>query len=55
MKKDDPDDSRLVDYLEDRVQTVAELDAVDDLLDSIKCQSDLLTQQVRLAFTRPVL
>jgi len=40
-------DVRLVDFLDDKLQAFADFDSLDTLLDSVKAQQDLLKQQVR--------
>ncbi|CAD0106989.1 unnamed protein product [Aureobasidium uvarum] len=39
-------DVRLVDFLDDKLQAFADLDTLDSLLDSVKAQQDLLKQQL---------
>ncbi|KAG2169047.1 hypothetical protein VTO58DRAFT_111570 [Aureobasidium pullulans] len=39
-------DVRLVDFLDDKLQSFADLDTLDSLLDSVKAQQDLLKQQL---------
>lgn len=45
-------DVRLVDFLDDKLQSFADLDTLDSLLDSVKAQQDLLKQQVRESTSR---
>ncbi|KAI5237863.1 hypothetical protein E4T43_07854 [Aureobasidium subglaciale] len=40
-------DVRLVDFLDDKLQSFADLDSLDTLLESVKAQQDLLKQQLR--------
>lgn len=40
-------DARVLDYLDDKLQSLADFDTLDSLLDSVKVQQDLLKQQVR--------
>ena len=40
-------DVRLVDFLDDKLQAFADFDSLDSLLESVKAQQDLLKQQVR--------
>lgn len=40
-------DVRRVDFLDDKLQAFADFDSLDSLLDSVKAQQDLLKQQVR--------
>lgn len=40
-------DVRVVDYLDDKIQSLGDFDTLDSLLDSVKVQQDLLKQQVR--------
>lgn len=39
-------DIRVLDYLDDKLQSLADFDTLDNLLDSVKAQQDLLKQQV---------
>lgn len=45
--------TRVEDYLDDRIQTVADLENVDDLLARVEEQQDLLKQQVYCLITNP--
>lgn len=40
-------DTRLHDYLEDKLQTLADLESLDSLLASVKSQQELLRKQVQ--------
>jgi hypothetical protein len=42
-----PMDIRIQDYLDDKIQTVADLEVLDVLLENVKNQQDLLKKQVR--------
>lgn len=42
-------DSRVQDYLDDRLQSSADLDSLDALLESVKQQQELLKTQVSIA------
>ncbi|KAF2155178.1 hypothetical protein K461DRAFT_276373 [Myriangium duriaei CBS 260.36] len=44
-----PEDARIRDYLDDRLQTAADLESLDVLLDNIKSQQTLLRQQLKEA------
>lgn len=44
-------DVRVLDYLDDKLQSLADFDTLDSLLDSVKAQQDLLKQQVALCFS----
>lgn len=46
-RRNQDNDVRLVDFLDDKLQAFADLDTLDSLLDSVKVQQDLLKQQVR--------
>lgn len=39
-------DVRVLDYLDDKLQSLADFETLDSLLDSVKAQQDLLKQQV---------
>lgn len=39
-------DSRVQDYLDDKLQSTADLETLDSLLDNVKNQQDLLKKQV---------
>jgi len=39
-------DARVLDYLDDKLQSAADFDTLDELLDSVKVQQNLLKQQV---------
>jgi len=39
-------DTRVLDYLDDKLQSAADFDTLDELLDSVKRQQNLLKQQV---------
>ena len=41
-------DSRVQDYLDDKLQSAADLDTLDSLLANVKAQQELLRQQVSL-------
>lgn len=41
-------DSRVQDYLDDKLQSAADLESLDSLLDNVKNQQDLLKKQVRV-------
>ena len=45
-------DARVVDYLDDKLQSLADFDTLDELLDTVKAQQHLLKQQVRLSMDR---
>jgi hypothetical protein len=55
-RRNQDNDIRLVDFLDDKLQAFADFDTLDSLLDSVKAQQDLLKQQVcnRRRFTLPV-
>lgn len=40
-------DVRVLDYLDDKLQSLTDFETLDSLLDSVKSQQDLLKQQVR--------
>jgi len=40
------DDARIRDYLDDRLQTAADLESIDLLLENVQTQQSLLQQQV---------
>lgn len=42
-------EARIEDYINDKLQTHADLEGLDDLLDKVRFQQDLLKQQVRLS------
>lgn len=44
-------DARVEDYLNDKLQTLADFDSLDALLTNLKAQQDLLKQQVHYHFT----
>jgi hypothetical protein len=46
-RRNQDNDVRLVDFLDDKLQAFADFDTLDSLLDSVKAQQDLLKQQVR--------
>ena len=46
-RRNQDNDVRLVDFLDDKLQAFADFDSLDSLLDSVKAQQDLLKQQVR--------
>lgn len=39
-------DARVLDYLDDKLQSLADFDTLDDLLNSVNAQHELLKQQV---------
>jgi len=39
-------ESRVYDYLDDRLQTLTDLESLDELLDNVKTQQSLLRKQV---------
>lgn len=41
-------EARVQDYLDDKLQSAADLESLDTLLESVKAQQDLLKQQVRI-------
>ncbi|KAK6005817.1 hypothetical protein QM012_007459 [Aureobasidium pullulans] len=45
-RRNQDNDVRLVDFLDDKLQSFADLDTLDSLLDSVKAQQDLLKQQL---------
>lgn len=45
-RRNQDNDVRLVDFLDDKLQAFADLETLDSLLDSVKAQQDLLKQQV---------
>jgi hypothetical protein len=45
-RRNQDNDVRVVDFLDDKLQSFADLDSLDSLLDSVKAQQDLLKQQV---------
>jgi hypothetical protein len=45
-RRNQDNDVRLVDFLDDKLQAFADFDTLDSLLDSVKAQQDLLKQQV---------
>ena len=47
-----PDDGRIEDYLNDKLQTDADLDSIDVLLNNVLEQQNLLQQQVLLSLFR---
>jgi hypothetical protein len=55
-RRNQDNDVRLVDFLDDKLQAFADFDTLDLLLDSVKAQQDLLKQQVwnRRRFTLAV-
>lgn len=40
-------DSRVQDFLDDKLQSAADLESIDSLLENVKAQQDLLKKQVR--------
>lgn len=46
-RRNQDNDVRVVDFLDDKLQSFADLDTLDSLLDSVKAQQDLLKQQAR--------
>ena len=46
-------DVRVEDYLNDKLQSVADLETLDSLLDNVKSQHELLQKQVRLPTKTP--
>ena len=47
-------DSRVEDYLNDKLQTYTDLENLDSLLETVKEQQGLLRQQVRLKYLWPL-
>lgn len=43
-------DSRVQDYLDDKLQSAADLDSLDSLLENVRNQQDLLKTQVCMSF-----
>ena len=43
-------DSRVQDYLNDKLQSSADIEALDSLLDNVKTQHELLKKQVSRSF-----
>lgn len=46
-KKEGYSETRLHDYLDDKLQTLADLETLDSLLANVKSQQELLRKQVR--------
>lgn len=46
-------DARVLDYLDDKLQSLADFETLDSLLDSVKSQQVLLKQQVSQLFPSP--
>lgn len=42
-------DSRVQDFLDDKLQAAADLESIDSLLHNVKAQQELLKEQVRIA------